>query len=766
MINKDRNFLLPILLTFIISILVITFSYRHLFLFPNDYNFSQGGDGIKNYYVPAYYLNYGTGTQFYGNNYPYGTHLICADSHPFLVLFLNFIKPYFDTTGHIVGIINFCMLFSIALCSIFVFLILKRLNLPNWYTIIVSLLITFLSPQIFRNIGHYALAYSCFVPAMWYFLIKSFENRHSYLWESVIVVYLFVFGLIHPYYLPLGTIFILVYLVVYILQDKETLKTQFFFYSKIFLSAVIPVIFFKLFMHFTETVSDRPDPWGFFHYRIHIEGIFLPTWGPFLDVWNYFIPVRFADFETRAYIGLPATLILIFSVIKILKYIKKKNYRKIFIPVLPEILRPAIWTAIIILLLGMAIPFRFELEFLLDYLKPLKQFRSLGRFAWVFYYIVTVYTSYYIFLIYRKLKPFSMTFALSILILFLFSWTLDSSINIKANREWLASIEENNALKKDVTYNRSFLNKGVTPVEFQAMAAFPFYNMGTEKIDRGNTTALAASLITSYHLKLPLINGWVARTSRSHGKKIMQFISSEGIEKEIVKDFPSSKPILLMVSESEPLPENEEKLVQKAEFLFSEDGYKYYRLDIANLNTGHARFKEKALGRKDSLYKHKNYFTLTPATSSVTYYQSFDSLVSPEVFGGEGAVYGRNKEIILYTGVLPVAKDSVEMEVSYWLYLDSELPFVQHLYISELNESTGEKNVHEHHILEKDFDIHKGWIHCHYVFMAKPNINYKFWLKDRFVIADEFLLKETKSEIYTQVSDSFLFYNNYPLKIE
>lgn len=61
-------------------------------------------------------------------------------------------------------------------------------------------------------------------------------------------------------------------------------------------------------------------------------------------------------------------------------------------------------SSVLLLLFSMTYPFSWNLEFLLDIITPLKQFRSPGRFAWGFYFIYTISLSVLIYILFKKIQ--------------------------------------------------------------------------------------------------------------------------------------------------------------------------------------------------------------------------------------------------------------------------------------------------------------------------------------------------------------------------
>ena len=82
-----------------ISLLFISIFYGKIIISPNDYIFSDKGDGIKNYYTYAYHIKHDKSyINFDGMNYPYGENFLYTDCHPLLantLKLLSNITPFF-----------------------------------------------------------------------------------------------------------------------------------------------------------------------------------------------------------------------------------------------------------------------------------------------------------------------------------------------------------------------------------------------------------------------------------------------------------------------------------------------------------------------------------------------------------------------------------------------------------------------------------------------------------------------------------------------
>ena len=118
----------------ILAALVIMSFYGKIIISPNDYFFSNSGDGIKNYFTYAHHIKSDTTyLNFEGMNYPYGEHFLYVDCHPLLTNTFKLIAqyiPFFET--HSIGILNSIMILSIFLTFIVCYYLLLEFKLNKW----------------------------------------------------------------------------------------------------------------------------------------------------------------------------------------------------------------------------------------------------------------------------------------------------------------------------------------------------------------------------------------------------------------------------------------------------------------------------------------------------------------------------------------------------------------------------------------------------------------------------------------------------------
>ncbi len=571
------------IITLLFSIIILCIFYTDVLINPNAYLFSASGDGIKNYYTSHYFVKHGElGFHTQGLNYPYGEVISFTDNQPIISWVILLLKNIgIDLSDYVIGIYNFLMLLSICIASFFYFLIARKFYFPPLYAMCVALIIAFLSPQIERITGHYSLAYACFVPILWYLLIRTYENNYKLRFAIFILIYNLVFGLIHPYYILIGTLFSLTYTLCNYLYNKPKLSLL----TIQVVVSMLPPILLQLIFKSVDTITDRPtNPWGLLDYATRFEGVFLPVNSPALDFLNSFLKIRSTDIETHSYVGVLGLVVFILSIIKIVKYLKNKKINYVLKPILPKELRTSILVAVLILLFAMAIPFRVGLSFLLELVPAIKQFRSLGRFAWVFYSVFTMYSAFYLFLIYRKWKIQHKKTAATVLVLVLMSvWAIEAFINNKHALKFIQNKTADNYYTKNTLQKMDSLRIDVK--SFQSILPLPIYLIGSEVIGIHNdeTNIVFHTMKTSVETGLPINSTMLSRTSLSQTIKLASFVSDTLLSREqYLKDL-NSKDILVITKDIH-LSTGEQYVLSKSDFLFTDHlGFKYYKLNPAKL---------------------------------------------------------------------------------------------------------------------------------------------------------------------------------------
>ena len=751
---------IAITLLIVITATILVFLFKPVLQHPNSYLYSTSGDAIKSYYNFAYYLKYDSGVRHDGINYPYGDHLQYINSHPLYVQILKFIdKSIYPIANYGVAILNLSMIISFLLAVPFLFLILRKFALPRWYALIISLVILFLTPQFDRIHGHFEMVYAFFLPLYWYLLIRWKEGSRTVLWSILLVLAGLVGGFTSAYYAAFFTIFLLGVLIVDVVLHRKDLASYWKTGLILLLIALLPIIIVKGLVSVTDWVSDRPDnPWGFFVFHATPLSVFLPFISPLKMLIGDYVHMNF-QWEGRAYVGFPATLLAIsFCLYLLYKLVTwKKVEWRLFFP--NKQLNIYLVAAFLVLLFSMAFPFKYGFAFLLELLPPVKQFRALGRFAWIFYYVFTVYTAYYLYTLFRqlKIKGFYLLSMVIFLIMLTF-WVIDAGINIKRSMKGI--LNNNDKLESfDDEYLSRFGKANLNPDQFQAIFFLPFAGTSGDKLmhERG-LTAFTDAMKCSYHTGIPLIQSFSPRLSFTHALSSIQLLADSSIYKTRLDDM-NNKPVLL-VSSKQQLNNREARIKSMARDFWEDDYITLSILPVKAFNTGYSGWLQHAEEIRDSLTCEGNICSDTDP--ELVYYNGFENSSSDITFSGSGAIYKKQGEAEILNHVFEVDSVAWKSEISFWMFIDSRTDNMPQpvLYVwdekGQLLVKTKFENRELHNVysqwarLSADVDFEKGK-------------RYQLVVTGKYITIDDLLIKPVNANVLVITADTELF-NNYQLK--
>ncbi len=832
----------------------------------NSRLFNPGGDGIKNYFTFAYQLKHGKGWWFDGMTYPYGEHLLFTDSFAAYAWLLNFIDDHLVTLHpYSVGIINLTVLLTFGLCSWFLYKILRYYGLANWYAVPAALCICFLSPQVIRLEFHYSLAFAFYVPMLWYFILKILKKTEqptkkslpfnggkdktllrksggfkptafakqgrsrffssSLFWTLIIIIAICFFGLIHPYYLPLGSFFVLAFATIYTLQNIRRLGAYARPLLFLFVAALLPIVLLGIFTAVTDPVADRHiAPYGLWVYVSKFEAIFFSNIKPVRTWWD-FAKLPSTDMEGVSYVGFWGLLILILTGFRLIWRLWKKRFNKALHLTADPTLNSFLWASVLLLILSFALPFLW-FGFLLDWVPKLRQFRSLGRFAWAFYYVYSVYMAYYFYLMIkwlfqkanrkgvasklhnnqsevqqfplqkgtkeRQYPPLEASIersrngaqgedkragrtifkkvGIALAILVLGFWGFEAGINIHTTAQTMYKHKNENYVFKDNNdYGKYMKEAGYKSDDFQAILPLPYFNNGSEKwyIYRDGRAA-AQAYKCAFETGLPISALHSPRTSISQAAKMAQLLSSDLIEKKILPDL-TEQPFLLLVYNHGNLKPDEQQLVKKAKQIYKNKEISLYELPLTAFETRFESIRNTFQTKKDSLVKGDNF--LSTSEPKVVILNTFDEQPSDLTFAGTGAANsGDSPKLTLYDGVLPNVGQQVWMEATVWLAGDdyrAGFPKFFHYQYNDKGEQVGLNVVNSKH----DTEIYNEgeWVLARIIFKYKNAGNrVHIYLesedqKTLGIIADEFLLRPADTDVFYSENEAEFLYNSYKI---
>jgi hypothetical protein len=750
---------LAIFASLLFTVVLFVFIFKPVLQHPNSYLYSKSGDAQKSYFNFSYYLKYDEGIKHDGINYPYGDHLQYINSHPLYVQVLKFVdNNIYPIANYGVAILNLTMLISLVLAVPFLFLILRHYSLPRWYAAIFAVILLLLTPQFDRIHGHFEMVYAFFLPMYWYLLIRWHEGRKRWLWGALLIAGALIGGFTSAYFASFYAILLFGVLFVDIWKNRKNLKA----YRKeglyIFLLAVIPLIIVQGLVSVTDWVDDRPDnPYGFYVYHANFLSVFLPFISPLKNLLGNYINMNF-EWEGRAYVGLPASLLAvsIFLAGVYNLFAKNKISFRVFRP--EKKLHTYFFAAILVLLFSMCIPFKYGFDFLLELIPPVKQFRALGRFTWIFYYVFTVYAAWFFYRHFRLLKLKKQPFVATLLLVFVIAyWSIDAGINIRRSTTGL--FNKNDKLESsDEEYLNRFKEAGVDADEFQAVFFLPFASTCGDKLlfEKGMNT-FSDAMKCSYHTGLPLVQSFSPRLSFTHALSSIQMLADSAIQKTRLDDM-NDKPLLLVCTKEE-MNEHEAWLQSKAE-IFWEDRYiTLSKLPLSVFRESHQNWREQVKKTKTSLTQFEEIATDT--TIDFIKYIDFENRETEFAFSGNGAYYTKKGEEILMSESLPQNREPGIYELSFWIFVDTRHYDMPQATVKISN--TEGKTVEEKRLNTREVhNIYNHWIRVDETFELEPGYQFQLKVKGDYVSVDDILLKPAGANVFITTPGDFDLFNNFP----
>ncbi len=763
---RNRSDRLALLGISLLVPLLLWLGFGQFFLHPSYYRMAPSGDGEKAYFTLSWYLKHGEGFNFAGFQHPHGTHIFYTDQNPVYTAVLGGWQALTgqDLSDQVIFLINLSVLLAFWPAAWLLYYILRRNLLPAWYAAGMALLITFLSPQIDRFTGHFALAYVCFVPLVWYCLIHLFEKNR--LWGTVwfgLVSTLFTF--IHPYHGLIALMFLLAYMVVEAWQEWDQVRQRWPGYLATAGVGILPLVLIKGVEFFTRSTPDGAVkvPYGFLNYVAGMETIFVPTHAPFRTIWDYFIRVKSMTNEGYAYVGFVGLLVLVFVIIRLVQLARRQQWGRIFRPVLPHTLQVSLWAAFLVLLPAMAIPFKWYPE-MLEYLGPIRQFRSLGRAAWVFYYVWMVFSAWYLYALMRYFRQQARGSRLGqvgvILLSFcVLSWTLEAWILVKVKADNIRSWPRNQLVEWDTDFVGRLAENGYQPEDFQAILALPYFHHGSEKLVWQTYLSNKVGFGLALDTGLPLVQTIAARASVAHTLEALQLTSHPLLPRTWPAQLTDKRPLLLVyVHGVTDFMVGEEWLIARADSIARWEYATLARLDLTDL-ASEGPAKKAAFFADSSLQAQPGPWYTQPANSPV-YWEGFGDGAGAPL--GEQAQMGQNNGVLLFDRELDLPAGT-RLEVSAWAKVDRETNYLPNLYVQQYQGETRVGNARVS--LIEGRDVYQEWVlGSDTLEWQGPGNRLTLSVDDRAVWFDRVLVRPLESEVfYYQPGDSTVWYNNFPL---
>lgn len=734
---------------------------------------SIGGDGIKNYFCYLYYIRYDRGTHFTGMNYPFGENILFTDNMPLLAWSIIQLKTWFPgIADYGLVLMHSTFLISYFLCSFYLYKILRLFRVNGWWAVLSAVFIAYFSPQFFRLLAHFSLGLTCFFPMIIYWIMQYERSRKpKYLLYFFILTVLFTF--LHVYYLAFTLVLTLAYSFAYCIGKHSSLLKKVKYVAPLLATAAVAVLPLKGYLLLTDKVTDRPaNPYGY--------GGAAATGADILTSdYNFIGANAFAWLfgntnswtEGYAYIGLVTILVLLYLVFRTFKSFFLRLRKRKKVPAHP-VRSYRVWliTASFLLPFSMGVPFIWGMDFLLDWIPVFKQFRSIGRFAWIFYYLSMIYAAIFLYRLfhYMRIRGYVKT-RITLTILVIAMWAIEwNGYGQKLRAE--SSNAPANYLKFTAASGTEWpvwlKQKGYSSSYFQGLIGLPYTHIGSEKLglqEDYNSVILCGAEIACA-TGLPMTDVMLSRTSWSQTFANLRLVDGALAHKPIVSRF-NDKLFLVFVCPGIPLTTGEEELIQHAQYIGTKGTVKLYTLDMKAMVKEEERYADSLRKVVGSLPQQEG--LLLPGTTAFRYSNHFDQYTDPHAFTGKGALPAppeESKELVTIEVSHP-ANDSVFV-CSAWFRCRMNLPQMPYLSFTQYD-------VQEKVVLQGDIQAAKStyiigdWFKAEGVMHIGRQVH-KIKLEvhggsKRFIAFDELLIYPKNSIYFYKGDQGRLFLNNRPV---
>lgn len=754
-VKNDLSYLASILSLIILVGILVVYFYGQVFFHPNQYLFNNTGDSFKNYFTYEWHIqNDDSFINYTGSNYPFGENHLFTDGFPLLSNFIKllpFLKPYS------IGILNFSMLASLFMSAFLLFKIFKIFKLSNWQAVLSSIGITTLCPQVLRYDGHFALSYGFCIPLIIFLLLKINSSEYFNLKKTLLISLIsFCIFFIHPYLGMICSAFVIIY---WIFRLFISFNISSFLHFA--LQGLLPLIIYFLIVKITDTHLDRnAKPYGFFYAISSIETIFISTHKPFRHILSQIYKITSQNGEGIAYVGISSLLVIFLFPINLIK--NRVLIREQFST---NSIYKTYWfmflSALILLLFSMGYPFKLGMQWILDYVSLIQQFRVPGRFAWVFYFIVAIASCIIICrFLFSKLTVY---FRNGLIIVLLLLYTIEGIPyhNSMSKKQFSVNIFNENLLNNEL----ASISSKIKEINPQAIIPLPFFHIGTDYYNIPGTEKITnSSFVISLHSKIPLMANLTPRNSLTEAEKLIQIVSNDILNKAIKNDVNSSKPFILLYDKEE-LSEEETLLFQKGITILETEHYILKTITYNQLFYNSSKSKNNFFKNNKSKMILKNGCYLSD--SSYFFYNAFDKY--------KNGVYQANVNDtnLIYEIKENELKEHEIYEVSFWYTAKERLDMNNMLVISEIDKIGNKEVISQKNIYSMQ-NVYKGSTLARITFECKnPKNKINISLngisdREKIFFIDNLIVKQKNIDVFKKikkplVKDSILVYNNFEL---
>lgn len=533
--------------TVALALIWMVYFFGPVLCHPDDYMFGGAGDGAKNYYTFAYHVKHDASWLYFGGcNYPFGDHVTFTDGHPVLSLLFGWM-PFVQE--HPIGFLNVFMVLGLMATWLLLYLLLVRWGSSPLFAVAGAVVVFMGQPQLERLNGHLSLSAAWVIPLA-LLLVDAWRRDFSLkLLFAGFALQCFTW-LLHPYLGIMVSGIMMVYPAVVACIDKK--KSWMPWISMLGSAAVM--LGYLVFVKLTDQRLERPPGGkGFLDFITTFNSLFGGFHGNIIgQLFGEYHPWAGAG-EGKAYLGFVPIVVLVFGIVAVWWNVRSVWGRR-------QQWLPWLVVAIVFLAFAAGVPFVWGLESWVDKVPYMEQFRSPGRFVWVFYFILTCgCLAWY----YRAVQGKKLILAVSIIAMPIVAiWD-----------HWPHQHNVRSLTRTPNVFNPQFLmeaDKSVleemqrSPKPPSAIWTIPQICYGSDIFTRYfDESKVMRAYVISFHSGIPILGTFNPRASLKDSRMVMQMTAPNVFRKEMWSYFESDACFYLLELDK-PKFDGEERLVNRA----------------------------------------------------------------------------------------------------------------------------------------------------------------------------------------------------------
>ncbi len=706
-IESKSSWYLKCLASFILTFAAFFVQYPQHVIDSNTQTFHSHGDLLVTHADLMYHVKYDTDGTFNGMNYPEGDYIFMTDANgSFATVFRWINNNIYNIEGILPGLTMGIIYLFLGFCGMFLFIIMRTMDVSSWLALMLAPFITLLSPQMARFVCHLSLSFPFVIPMIMLWTLRKYKVPKIELWDLIFFFVTFFFFMNNAY---IGFIMCMFAGVIGFVLFMKGIKTGEHRTASLIMmiAPVVITVAVYIILKITDPYNDRlEEQWGFFHYNTHLHSFFFPRYSLLAGFMGKNISNDFRSIEWGNNLGLiPIGLVGSYISYEFLRLVKYKTWQ----PLLPKnTMMNVFLIASFLMVLFAANTNVFSIKEMIEsYIDILLMFKSTGRFSWPFYFVFGVFSVRILQAWVNKLNFISKKSKWFLIIPLLLFYGYEVNYYLGQIFSELDADNYLTAPHSDVTL-KIYEEAGINQENYQAMVAVPLLVGWNEKIlmkvhNRTEKGAMSIMALTG----IPMINGRLSRNSTSKTILATQMSSHPLIKKEALELLPNDKPILIIhgIGGYHWLSFGEQSLINNAEEVFRTEkyiGYKTSKVKLQELYDDNVNYAHNYIAERDSI-----------PYNFIARYGYDDQKTEKSLFGG-GALQLDEKDYPILDIERDFEKDSTTLKLSVWTditYKKYGMP-EYHVQVSD-EDSVIYKSI----FISREFkDVYSDWIRSSHKF--------------------------------------------------